>query len=440
MCDAVIDEIDGRASGSATTGWSTSPPATTSASTSIRRSWTRSTSRSAGGAPTRAGRGCWATRALYPEIEERLTELLGAPDTLVLPTITHIHMSVLPVLAGQGTSSWTGWPTRPSTTAACTPAASAPPCTASTPATRSTSPSCCAAAPAGGRAGLHGRRQQHDRQRPRPARPGRGSAGNTTRCSTSTTRTASACIGERRPTRPPRTASRGNAIVRYCGETLRQHRAGRRLLQGVLVAAGLPGPADLAEEPPQGGRAAVPLLRPVPDRVAGHACWPASTSTTSAATRIRADLYRMSDRVLDHVRALGVVTPNTRDTPVIELPLADGRGPRRRSARCCGTRGIYVTLAAYPLVPARPGRLPDPGHRRPHRRGGRRAQRRADPAVGPRRSPVRRLNHPSRRRRFLPRLIDGRFVRHRPQPGSLVGRVRAPGCQLTDRWTRHACA
>jgi 8-amino-7-oxononanoate synthase len=37
--------------------------------------------------------------ALYTEIEERLTELLGAEDTLVLPTITLIHMSVIPVLA-----------------------------------------------------------------------------------------------------------------------------------------------------------------------------------------------------------------------------------------------------------------------------------------------------------------------------------------------------
>src|SRR5207344_2739731 len=40
---------------------------------------------------------------LYEQIEERLTELLGAPDTLVLPTITLIHMSVIPVLAGSGT-------------------------------------------------------------------------------------------------------------------------------------------------------------------------------------------------------------------------------------------------------------------------------------------------------------------------------------------------
>src|SRR3712207_6413884 len=40
---------------------------------------------------------------LYPEIEERLTALLDAPDALVLPTITHIHTSVLPVLAAGGT-------------------------------------------------------------------------------------------------------------------------------------------------------------------------------------------------------------------------------------------------------------------------------------------------------------------------------------------------
>src|SRR6266487_6030977 len=40
---------------------------------------------------------------LYPQIEEQLTELLHAPDVLVLPTITHIHTSVIPVLVGDGT-------------------------------------------------------------------------------------------------------------------------------------------------------------------------------------------------------------------------------------------------------------------------------------------------------------------------------------------------
>src|SRR5213079_3680990 len=40
---------------------------------------------------------------LYEQIEERLTELLGCEDTLVLPTITHIHLSVIPLLAASGT-------------------------------------------------------------------------------------------------------------------------------------------------------------------------------------------------------------------------------------------------------------------------------------------------------------------------------------------------
>src|SRR3954462_3545252 len=40
---------------------------------------------------------------LYEDIETRLTELLGCEDTLVLPTITHIHMSVIPLLAASGT-------------------------------------------------------------------------------------------------------------------------------------------------------------------------------------------------------------------------------------------------------------------------------------------------------------------------------------------------
>ena len=40
---------------------------------------------------------------LYQQIEERLIELLGCEDALVIPTITLIHLSVIPVLAGDGT-------------------------------------------------------------------------------------------------------------------------------------------------------------------------------------------------------------------------------------------------------------------------------------------------------------------------------------------------
>ncbi len=40
---------------------------------------------------------------LYEEIEEEMTELLGCEDVLLFATITHIHTSVIPVLAGEGT-------------------------------------------------------------------------------------------------------------------------------------------------------------------------------------------------------------------------------------------------------------------------------------------------------------------------------------------------
>ena len=40
---------------------------------------------------------------LYEDIERRLVKLLGCEDALVLPTITLIHLAVIPVLAGDGT-------------------------------------------------------------------------------------------------------------------------------------------------------------------------------------------------------------------------------------------------------------------------------------------------------------------------------------------------
>ena len=94
---------------------------------------------------------------------------------------------------------------------------------------------------------------------------------------------------------------------------------------------------------------------------------------------IRADLHRKTARVLDHVAALGVATFNTSGLPIIELPLADA-ADMPEVARLLFDNGIYVTLAAYPLVPRSRRRLPRPGHRRQHRRGDRRTQRRADPA------------------------------------------------------------
>jgi 8-amino-7-oxononanoate synthase len=65
---------------------------------------------------------------------------------------------------------------------------------------------------------------------------------------------------------------------------------------------------------------------------------------------IRADLYRKSLKVLDRVRGLGLYTPNTDNTPIVELPLAAGVDIDV-VGKTLWDRGIYVTLAAYPLVP-----------------------------------------------------------------------------------------
>ena len=139
------------------------------------------------------------------EIEERLTELLGCEDTLVLPTITHIHMSVIPVLAGDGTIFL------------------------DSRAHKTIYDGCQFAAARGATvkrfrfedpddlerllredaldaaAGLHGRRQQHDRQRARPARRSPGLARELRR----------AALRRRRPRlRRDRRARRRRALAR----------------------------------------------------------------------------------------------------------------------------------------------------------------------------------------------------------------------------------
>jgi 8-amino-7-oxononanoate synthase len=65
---------------------------------------------------------------------------------------------------------------------------------------------------------------------------------------------------------------------------------------------------------------------------------------------IRADLWRKTAVVLDGLDALGVHTPNRSGFPIVEVPLA-----RHEEIDAVGRflfeHGIYVTLAAYPLVP-----------------------------------------------------------------------------------------
>jgi 8-amino-7-oxononanoate synthase len=65
---------------------------------------------------------------------------------------------------------------------------------------------------------------------------------------------------------------------------------------------------------------------------------------------IRADLHRKTARVLDHLAELNVATPNRSGYPIIEIPLA-GEEQIDDVGDFLFDNGIYVTLAAYPLVP-----------------------------------------------------------------------------------------
>ena len=66
--------------------------------------------------------------------------------------------------------------------------------------------------------------------------------------------------------------------------------------------------------------------------------------------QLRYDLWRMSHRVLDALAEMSIYTPNRSGYPLIEIPLADDRDIDA-VGRFLFDSGIYVTLAAYPLVP-----------------------------------------------------------------------------------------
>ena len=65
---------------------------------------------------------------------------------------------------------------------------------------------------------------------------------------------------------------------------------------------------------------------------------------------LRASLHSLTARLLSALVRLDVATPNRSGLPIVEIPLRDHR---RIDAvgRTLFERGLYVTLAAYPLVP-----------------------------------------------------------------------------------------
>ncbi|HEY7396917.1 MAG TPA: pyridoxal phosphate-dependent aminotransferase family protein [Gaiellaceae bacterium] len=285
---------------------------------------------------------------LYEQIEERLTELVGAPDALVFPTITLIHLSVIPLLAASGTVF----------------------------VDRRAHKTVYEGAELATLRGATLQRFGHDDL---------DELESLLRADRSTARlicvdgvnsmTGNMCdlpalaslarehgailyvddahgfgvVGERSDAETSPYGRRGNSVVRHFGESY----------ENVVLVAGLSKAysslAAFIACPPEMKRllktAAPPYLYSGPSPVASLA----STLTGLEVNErrgdaLRADLWAKTQRVLDCLDLLGVHTPNRDGLPIVEVPLACAE-----QIGDVGTflfeNGIYVTLAAYPLVP-----------------------------------------------------------------------------------------
>lgn len=285
---------------------------------------------------------------LYEQIEQRLTGLLGCEDSLVLPTITHIHMSVIPVLAGSGTIYLDG---------------------------RAHKTIYDGVQIARGH-GATVKRFRHDdpddletllradTSNPRlicmdGVNSMTGNAPDVRRFA-SLARQYDALlyvddahgfgvIGERSDDELCPYGTRGNSIVRYYGETYDNivliggfSKAYSSLLAFVACPSRLKNLLKVA---------APPYLYSGPSPVASLATVLAGLEVNDVRGDVmRADLHRKVAVVLEALAELEISTPNTSGLPIIEIPLADHRDIDD-VGKFLFDHGIYTTIAAYPLVP-----------------------------------------------------------------------------------------
>jgi 8-amino-7-oxononanoate synthase len=285
---------------------------------------------------------------LYEQIEERLTALLGAPDTLVLPTITHIHLSVIPLLAASGTIFLDAR-------------------------AHKTIYDGCQAARARGAAVRRFRFEdpQHlDELLTAERDPTRLVCMDGVNSMTGNPPDLPAfaavarkhgallyvddahgfgVIGERRAGIANPYGSRGNSIVRHYGETydnLILVGGFSKSYSSLLAFIACPTPVkDLLKV------AAPPYLYSGPSPVASLGTVLAGLEVNERrGDALRDELYRLTRRTLDGLERLDIFTPNRSGLPIIEVPLRD-HGQIDSVGRFLFERGVYVTLAAYPLVP-----------------------------------------------------------------------------------------
>jgi 8-amino-7-oxononanoate synthase len=285
---------------------------------------------------------------LYSEIEERLTELVGAEDTLVLPTITLIHMSVIPVLAGSGTIY------------------------VESRAHKTIYEGCQLAGARGATVKRFQFEDAEDLERllkeggPMPRLicvDGVNSMTGNALDLPAFARLAReydallyvddahgfGVLGERSNDELSPYGVRGNSIVKHVGESY----------DHVVLVSGLSKAysslAAFLTCPPELKRllktAAPPYLYSGPSPIAALATVLTGLDVNERRGElVRAALWRKTSAVLDQLGRLGVHTPNRSGFPIIEVPLARD-GDVDAVGRFLFDNGIYVTLAAYPLVP-----------------------------------------------------------------------------------------
>jgi len=286
---------------------------------------------------------------LYVDIEDRLTALLCAPDTLVLPTITHIHMTVIPVIAGRGWIFLDGQ-SHKTIYDGCTVARGQGATLRRFPTgDLDALDAALRAAPRGvtklicmdGVNSMTGNApdvaafarlaRDHDALLYIDDAHGFG------------------LIGERTPTQLCAYGSRGNSLIRHADESYDNiilvggfSKAYSSLLAFLALPTWLKNHLKVA---------ASPYLYSGPSPVASLATVLAGMDLNETrGDVIRADVHRKTAIVLDRIRDLGLFTPNTSGLPIIELPLAPGEDIAA-VGQFLFDSGIYVTLAAYPLVP-----------------------------------------------------------------------------------------
>jgi 8-amino-7-oxononanoate synthase len=156
-------------------------------------------------------------------------------------------------------------------------------------------------------------------------------------------------IGERSPREQCPLGIRGNSIVRYFDESYDNvvlvggfSKAYSSLLAFIACPTAVKNLLKIS---------ASPYLYSGPSPVASLATVLVGLDVNDKrGDDLRRLLYERTGRVLDCLARLGVYTPNHSGFPIIEIPLRDHRRIGE-VGQFLFDRGVYVTLAAFPLVP-----------------------------------------------------------------------------------------